>query len=220
VASRRYDLLFMNVQMPEMDGLEATRLLRAREDGQRRLRIVAMTANALHGARESYIAAGMDDFVAKPVQIAELVAALRRAAAARSRSAATEPPALAGVEPAEVAPPLEREAFESLQRVMGGADSAAFAELVCDFLESARSGVETMRAALHGGDAEALSRAAHSLKGMSATFGAFALVQRCEEVCQGAAGGIGPAVARSFAVLLVEHERAVAWLQVNAGSSS
>ena len=73
-----YDLVLMDVQMPEMDGLEATRRIVARWPGPRRPRIVAMTANAMQGDREECLAAGMDDYVTKPIRVDELVASLTR----------------------------------------------------------------------------------------------------------------------------------------------
>ena len=71
-----YDLVLMDVQMPEMDGLEASRRITARWPKDGRPRIVAMTANAMQGDRESCIAAGMDDYLTKPIRIDELVRAL------------------------------------------------------------------------------------------------------------------------------------------------
>jgi PAS domain S-box-containing protein len=77
---QRYDVVFMDVQMPELDGLEATRQIRRQWDQSQQPRIVAMTANAMQGDREQCLAAGMDDYVSKPVQIADLQAALERSA--------------------------------------------------------------------------------------------------------------------------------------------
>jgi CheY-like chemotaxis protein len=77
---RPYDVVLMDVQMPEMDGLEATRRLRAQFAGTRRPQVIAMTANAMEGDREACLAAGMDDYVAKPVRLEALAAALERAA--------------------------------------------------------------------------------------------------------------------------------------------
>jgi PAS domain S-box-containing protein len=78
VARQTYDVVLMDVQMPELDGFEASRELNRRWPGERRPRIVAMTANAMQGDRELCAAAGMDDYVAKPIRVEELVAALER----------------------------------------------------------------------------------------------------------------------------------------------
>ena len=81
-----YDVVLMDVQMPEMDGLAATRAIRERWPGASGPRVVAMTANAMRDDREACMAAGMDDFVSKPVVLAQLAAALERCAAATGTS--------------------------------------------------------------------------------------------------------------------------------------
>jgi CheY-like chemotaxis protein len=80
VERQPYDVVLMDVQMPEMDGLEATRQICARWQKAERPRIIAMTANAMQGDREMCLAAGMDDYVSKPIRIEELVQALARSA--------------------------------------------------------------------------------------------------------------------------------------------
>ena len=76
--TRRYDLILMDLQMPEMDGFEASRQIRKRLPLDQQPRIVALTANALHGDRELCLAAGMNDYIAKPVKLHEIADAIRR----------------------------------------------------------------------------------------------------------------------------------------------
>jgi CheY-like chemotaxis protein len=81
-----YDVVLMDVQMPEMDGLEAARQIRRQWPEERRPWIIAMTANAMQGDREECLAAGMDDYISKPVRVPELQAALERAGLELTRS--------------------------------------------------------------------------------------------------------------------------------------
>jgi len=75
---RPYDLIVMDCQMPEMDGYAATKLIRRGENPDRRVTIIAMTAEAMMGSREQCLEAGMDDYVVKPVKLGDLTEALRR----------------------------------------------------------------------------------------------------------------------------------------------
>ncbi len=162
----RFDAVLMDVQMPNMSGMEATAAIRAREaiEGGH-LHIIAMTANAMEGDREVCLAGGMDDYVPKPIQISNLVDALNRIAAAPS---APQPPLSSAARlDAEAAPGVfSREA--ALAR-MGG-DEDLLKEVVEAFLEACRSTVGAVDAALQAHDPSALRRAAHTLKGSIATF--------------------------------------------------
>jgi CheY-like chemotaxis protein len=85
VERQPYDVVLMDVQMPEMDGLEATREICAKMGGSQRPRIVAMTANAMQGDREMCLDAGMDDYLTKPIRVEQLVEALNGVPAREDR---------------------------------------------------------------------------------------------------------------------------------------
>ena len=87
MARQTYDVILMDVQMPEMDGLEASRQITAKWPSGKRPRIIAMTANAMQGDREECMAAGMDDYVTKPIRVDSLVEALNNVS---SRGAGNE----------------------------------------------------------------------------------------------------------------------------------
>ena len=159
-----YDLVLMDVQMPEMDGFEASREITRRWPGDERPRIVAMTANAMQGDRDLCLAAGMDDYMSKPIRIEELVAALQRSAAG---GVIHKPD---GERPSSEV--LNRAAFERLRTAMG---AGFLDELLSTFVEDAQELVGTMRRALGKRDTDAFRRAAHSLKSNAASVGAMTL---------------------------------------------
>jgi signal transduction histidine kinase/DNA-binding response OmpR family regulator len=177
VATIPYDLVFMDVQMPGMDGLEATAAIRRREgDHAARLPIVAMTAHAMSGDRDRCIAAGMDDFVTKPVRRGDLVRVLRKVAAA---DAVETPPAAApyaGASEAATRSPCD---LEELAREYD-ADEALLRELLMMFLQRATELVASMQAARRDGDPEAIRRHAHALRGICGTVRAKQLYARLD----------------------------------------
>jgi CheY-like chemotaxis protein/HPt (histidine-containing phosphotransfer) domain-containing protein len=164
-----YDLVFMDIQMPEMDGMEASRQIHIRFPAERVPRIVAMTAHALQGDRERFIAEGMDDYLCKPVQISELVRALRK----------TEP-LMVEVKGAKTSGKPDNgaihwETLDQYHRVMGEEAEEFIADLIRTFLPNADKLIEEMRTSSVDKDIKTFNRAAHTLKSSSASLGALQL---------------------------------------------
>jgi two-component system, sensor histidine kinase and response regulator len=167
-----YDVVLMDVQMPEMDGLEATAEIRRREAaGARRVAIIAMTAHAMAGDRERCLAAGMDDYVAKPVKVETLAAALGR----------WHPAATPAAAPAAAATAAERAAFDfdCLHDVSAG-DTEFERDLLEQFVTRSAEALARMETAVGSADAETLQQDSHALKGSCRQLGALPLGDVCE----------------------------------------
>jgi CheY-like chemotaxis protein/HPt (histidine-containing phosphotransfer) domain-containing protein len=165
---KRYDIVLMEVEMPVMDGLEASRRIHREWTGKDRPRIIAMTANAMQGDRDTCVNAGMDDYLSKPIHADELAAALGRAI---PHSAVQE------MRDTDV---LDDSALEHLDVATG--DPAFVADLVDTFLREAPVLVAGLKTARQSGDAEEVRRAAHTPKSNARTFGAAGLANRCQEL--------------------------------------
>jgi len=175
------DLILMDCQMPGTNGYDATVMIRDREDALaaagapvKRVQIIAMTANAEADNRERCLAAGMDDFIHKPVQLPELEAALRRAFADRAIAREMD----------EVIDPVVLASLRQL-RMPGMPDPLA--DFIDLFLREAPAGLETMNDAVTRNDPTSLARvasAAAALKGSAGNLGARHLAALCEEIEQ------------------------------------
>jgi len=187
----------MDVQMPEMDGLEATRQIRRRWSREQAPRIVAMTANVMKEDREACFAAGMDDYLGKPIRVEALVSALNRC---RPQA---EPAPLSSASPGQGTAPeatpagtaLDPSALDTLLALVGG-EQALLLELIDSFLQETPPLVAALRRSLEEGDAERLRRAAHTLKSSSRDFGANQLSESARALeAMGKAGALAEAAA-------------------------
>jgi CheY-like chemotaxis protein/HPt (histidine-containing phosphotransfer) domain-containing protein len=176
-----FDIVLMDCQMPEMSGYEATWQIRNQEREQaktsapgRHVYIIAMTANTELDSREKCLAAGMDDFIHKPVQLPQLEAALHRALADRASQQALE----AIIDPVVIA---------GLRQLRLPGKPDPLAELIDLFVREAPAQLETMAKAIASNDPQSLARtlsASTSLKGSAGNLGARNLAALCDEIEQ------------------------------------
>jgi two-component system sensor histidine kinase/response regulator len=192
LATIPYDLVLMDCQMPEMDGYEATREIRRREQsrGSKRVTIIAMTANALAGDREKCLAAGMDDYISKPVDIDRLAAIIERwtlpTAAPEGANKTND-----AEDRREV---IEAKAIAGLRALNQKGDGHLLEELIDSFIADAPRQFSIMREAIAESDAASLYRAAHLLKGSSGSLGARRLAELCDIIERhGRAGSVATA---------------------------
>ncbi len=193
-----YDLVFMDCQMPTMDGFEATRTIRKEKGGQEII-IVAMTANVMKGDREKCIEAGMNDYVGKPFRSGDLETVLMKWLPEHKRTEAPETPAHASGDLSDdVSSFLDAAAITQLRLVAG----ARFGVILQTFMDNAMRLMTDIEDAQQRGDGDALARAAHSLKSSGGQIGAFQL-QRLA----GALEEMGGHNRLNETALLCEHAR-------------
>ena len=199
--SRRFDAVLMDVQMPEMDGFEATAAIRARERAQgTHIPIIAMTAHAMKGDRERCLEAGMDGYVSKPIRTTELLEAIEKHTSGVAATPKESQGTAAASEPGQV---LDRAAL--LERVEG--DETLLGELVEVFLRDYPRLLAGVRDAAARGDAKALARAAHTMKGAVSSFAAPAATATALQLEEMGRGGELTRVAEACAALEKEIER-------------
>ncbi|NTU68734.1 MAG: response regulator [Chlorobiaceae bacterium] len=192
-----FDLLFMDCQMPDLDGFATTRLIRAGRAGEANvsLPIVAMTANAMVGDRKRCIDAGMDDYIAKPVHKTDFLRMIEK------YLRLPNPHNLPQDELEAVAGAIfdEEDVLRRLDH-----DEFIIREVIARFIEDAPLQIAGFGAALGGGDAERIRLLAHSMKGSAATIGAIRLSQLAHEVEKAVKSG-GPVAAKALLPLLEQQ---------------
>ena len=177
-AGKRYDVVLMDIQMPEMDGFAATHHIRATAAG-RDLHIIALTAHALGGEREKCLAQGMNDYLTKPFKAHELFAVVEGRAEGTTVGAATAPPAQDA--------PVDLDAFRREMRAAGVEE--AVDAILDTFVQSAEERIAALAAALVSGGAAEIERAAHAFKSSAGTIGAKRLAELLQQVEAAAEAG-------------------------------
>jgi PAS domain S-box-containing protein len=199
-----YQAILMDCQMPEMDGYQATAAIRRHEGDARHTPIIAMTAAAMEGDREVCLAAGMDDYVSKPVRAEALAAILDHWIVDTAESADVDGNV------------IDAERFGEVRDLDDG-DGEVLRELVAAFLDDASTQVARLHDAAAEGDPEVIERLAHGLKGASASMGAVGLAALCAHVESLARGRIIADVPALADELDVELRRVRDALNVAAG---
>ena len=182
VEHQPYDLILMDVHMPSMDGLGATRKIRALGPPRGQIPIIALTADAVAGVREQYLAAGMDDFLSKPFNRSELLAVVERWVAGVADATAAPAPAAGPAAPSAV---LDAAKIRELEDIMSREE---FAKLMNTWLDSTRERVDQIVSLAESGNLAAIRPHAHNLVSTAGGFGAMQLsdlARRLEEACYG-----------------------------------
>jgi CheY-like chemotaxis protein len=202
VARRSYDVILMDIQMPEIDGVQAARQIVAQRGAAGRPRIIAMTANAMPGDRETYIEAGMDGYLPKPIELADLAAVLEQVRLLiRDHQAATGQ----GV--------LDPARLEHLRTLQDQSQPSLVRELIDLFLNDSAGHVHRIVQAHEAADAASLRALAHRFLSATQNIGALALSNLCADIERLAKAGQLSDVAPLLSDLQRERERAQLALQ-------
>ena len=179
-----YHLVLMDMQMPEMDGIQATDAIRKAEETGSHIPIIAMTANVLDGDRQRCMEAGMDDYVSKPVEKADLLRVIGRWTRRHSEPTAKQTPAAARTAAPD---PAIFDLDAALERYEG--DRSVLAEIVGSYIEESTTLTKEIRSGIDSGDTELVRRAAHSLKGGAAYISAMSLSCSAADIEKAARSG-------------------------------
>jgi CheY-like chemotaxis protein len=205
VSRDTFDIVLMDIQMPDMDGYEATRRIRQMAEPKSKVPIIAITAHALTGEREKCIAAGMNDYLAKPVSLEQVGAVIRLWASKDSQETAAAGPDLMEQDDQYV---LDRERVSSFLAISRTQDGF-LDELVRTFREDVPSRIDALRSAATNGDANDLALAAHALKSSSGSVGAKRMLTMASSLEQNARAGRLDGAEAAIEQLAAEFRRVV-----------
>ena len=209
-----YDIILMDVQMPEMDGLEATRYICQNWPPSDRPHIIAMTAGAMEGNQWQCIEAGMDDYVSKPVKVEALQAALERGFSKLQEIRTEAKPAQfnMAMNPGREQS-LDWQVFSNLRDELDSEDDPEFfSDLINQFLNDVPENIEGMQRSAQDNDRQTLTIKAHTLKGSSRTFGANALANLCSDLEAESESASWVKIGQRIAQIQVEFDRVKAIL--------
>ena len=214
IAARMFDLVFMDCQMPEMDGFAATAAIRARERNLKlpRIPIVALTAHAIAGDRERCLAQGMEDYLSKPFRQSQLIAVVRRWVSEGRSSSTNKPDTTNHATPIVAALSqsvdcLDERILRNLRDLRRPGRPDIYVDMLSRYLDSSRQHIETMRQHIVAQNAAALFQTAHSLKSSSGMVGARTLAEHIKRLeVLGNSGDVSSAPA-VFAQVEMEYHR-------------
>ncbi len=199
-------VVLMDTQMPEMDGLEATRIIRQAETFSLvNVPIIGLTASTLQEDLDACIAAGMNAALTKPVNLEQLKSAVERWRLPEQISQANESP-FASLEPA---PPLDKTILDEIRSLQGEDAPNLLAELIEAYFANSRQLIERIQHSLASQDLPGLKKAVHSLKGSSGNLGALKLSELCSEIQGYVERGDVDAIRAGMPGMLAEYERVI-----------
>lgn len=202
-----YDLVLMDLQMPKIDGLEATRRIVSQWPKDTRPHIVALTASAIEDARAACEAAGIDDYIVKPVPIKELQSVLTRYGKLVRERAGQAVGVVGNHKIAQGSSPLNQEILANLQCMRDNGMPEFIQELLVLFQDETPKLICAMQEAIHEGNAIKLRMSAHSLNGSAASLGATALSALCATLERNAREGSFANALTQVAELMPEYQR-------------
>lgn len=182
---QNYDVVLMDVQMPDMDGIEATLQIKKDFKGKTCPRIIAMTASSMQGDKEKCLASGMDDFISKPVDIKELLSALKKCYTKEPNFLQDKSAQIKNFEDEEMLPSLNLKAIEALKELQSFQEEGEpnlIVELVDLFLEDTPKKLSSLKESLIEESPKQLERTAHALKSSTANLGASQMMNYCQEL--------------------------------------